>query len=81
MKKFFGVVKRRVLYLYDFNFFEYDDDLELIEVDESLNRIEINEGKGKEILFGLIEKSYNLFDDDEDDDESISGDVGVIDFG
>lgn len=80
-KKPSGVVKRRVSYPHDFNPFEHDDDLESTEADESSNRTETNEGKGKETSSGSTEKSYNPFDDDEDDDESISGDVGAIDSG
>ena len=78
-KKPSGVVKRRVSYPHDFNPFEHDDDLESSAADESSKRIESNEGKGKETSSGSTEKSYNPFDDDEDDDESVSGDVGVID--
>ena len=80
-KKPSGVVKRRVSYPHDFNPFEHDDDLESTEADESPNRTETNKGKGEETSSGSTEKSYNPFDDDEDDDESISGDVGAIDSG
>ena len=80
-KKPSGVVKRRVTYPHDFNPFEHGDDLESTEADESSKRTEANEGKGKDTSSESTEKSYNPFDDDEDDDESISGDVGAIDSG
>lgn len=78
-KKPSGVVKRRVSYPHDFNPFEDDDDLETTEVDESSKRTEYNEGKDKETSSASTVKSYNPFDDENDDDESISGDVGAID--
>lgn len=77
-KKPSGVLKRRVSYPHDFNPFETDDDLESTEIDESSKRTESNEGKDKETSLGSTTKSYNPFDDDNDDDESISGDFGAI---
>lgn len=77
-KKPSGVLKRRVSYPHDFNPFETDDDLESTEIHESSKRTESNEGKDNETSLGSTTKSYNPFDDDIDDNESISGDVGAI---
>lgn len=77
-KKPSGVLKRRVSYPHDFNPFETDDDLESTEIDESSKRTESNEGKDMETSLGSTTKSYNPFDDDIDDDESISVDIGAI---